>query len=52
MSFTGACGVRVSDVYMLTSVRDRPLPCETPFFNWRCVDALFLNVVYGMFYLV
>ena len=22
--------------------------CGTPFFNWRCVDVLFLNVVYAL----
>ena len=45
VSFTGTCGVRVSDVYMLKSVGDRRPPCGTPFLNWRCVDVLFLNVV-------
>ena len=44
----GACGVGVSDVYMLKSVGDRTPPCETPFLNWRCVDVLFLNVVYAL----
>ena len=37
----------VSDVYML-SVGDRTPPCGTPFLNWRCVDVLFLNVVYAL----
>ena len=46
VSFTGACGVGVSDVYMLKSVCDRTPPCVTPFLNWRCVDVLFLNVLY------
>ena len=23
-------------------------PCGTPFLNWRCVDGLFLNVVYAL----
>ena len=46
VSFTGACGVGVSDVYMLKSVGDRTPPCGTPFLNWRCDDVLFLNVVY------
>ena len=23
-------------------------PCGTPFLNWRCVDVLFLNVVYAL----
>ena len=45
VSFTGACGVEVSDVYMLKSVDDSTLPCGTPFLNWRCVDVLFLNVM-------
>ena len=48
MSFAGACGVGVSDVYMLISVGDRTPPCGTPFLNWRCVDILFLNVVYAL----
>ena len=48
VSFTGACGVGVSDVYMLKSVGDSTLPCGTPFLNWRCVDVLFLNVVYAL----
>ena len=48
MSFTGACGVGVSDVYMLNSVGDRTQPCGTPVLNWRCVDLLFLNVVYTL----
>ena len=30
-SFTGACGVGVSDVYMLKSVGDSTPPCGTPF---------------------
>ena len=33
VSFTGACGVGVSDVYMLKSVGDRTPPCGTPFSN-------------------
>ena len=48
VSFTGACGVGVSDVYMLKSVGDSTPPCGTPFLNWRCVDVLFLNVVYAL----
>ena len=47
VSFTGACGVGVSDVYMLKRVGDRTPPCGTPFLNWRSVDVLFLNVVYA-----
>ena len=46
ISFTGACGVGVSDVYMLKSVGDSTPHCGTPFLNWRCVDVLFLDVVY------
>ena len=48
MNFTGACGVGVPVVYMLKSVGDRTPPCGTPFLNWRCVDVLFLNVVYDL----
>ena len=48
VSFTGACGVGVSDVYMLKSVSDSTPPCGTPFLNWCCVDVLFLNVVYAL----
>ena len=48
MRFTGACGVEVSDVYMLESVSERTPPCGTSFLNWRCVDFLFLNVVYAL----
>ena len=48
ISFTGTCGVRVSDVYMLKSVVDRAPPCGTPFLNWHCEDVLFLNVVYAL----
>ena len=48
VSFTGVCGVGVSDVYMLKSVSDGTPPCGTPFLNWRCVDVLFLNVVYAL----
>ena len=48
VSFTGAYGVGVSDVYMLKSVCDNMPPCGTPFFNCHCVDVLFLNVVYAL----
>ena len=48
VSFTGACGIGVSDVYMLKSVGDRTPHCGTPFLNWSCVDVLFLNVVYAL----
>ena len=43
VSFTGACGVGVSDVHILKSVCDSTPPCGTPFLNWCCVDVL--NVV-------
>ena len=46
--FSGACGVGVSNVYMLNNVGDRTPPCGTPVLNWRCVDVLFLNVVYAL----
>ena len=46
--FTGASGVGVSDVYMLNNVGNRTLPCGTPVLNWRCIDALFLSVVYAL----
>ena len=48
VSFTGACGVGVSDVYMLKSVYDRTPLCGTPILYWRYVDVLFLNVVYAL----
>ena len=48
MSFTGACGGGVSDIYMLKSVGDRTPRCGTPVLNCRCVDVLFLNVVYAL----
>ena len=48
VSFTGACGVVVSDVYMLKRVGDITPSCGTPFLNWHCVDVLFLNVVYTL----
>ena len=35
-------------MYMLKSVGDRTPPCGTPCLNWRCVDVLFLNVVYAL----
>ena len=44
--FTGACGIEVSVVYMLNNVGVRTLPCGPPVFNWRCVDVLFVNVLY------
>ena len=52
VSFNGACGVGMSDVYMLKSVGDSTPPCGTPFLNWRCVDVLFLNVVYALWHLM
>ena len=48
VSFTGSCGVGVSDVYMLKSVGDNTPPCRTQFLNWHFVDVLFLNVVYAL----
>ena len=33
---------------MLKSVGDRTLLCGTNFFNFRCVDVFFLNVVYAL----
>ena len=48
VSFTGTCGVGVSDVYALNNVGNRMTPCGTPVLNWRCVDVLFLNVVYAL----
>ena len=48
VSFISVCGVGVSDVYMVKSVSDRTAPCGTPFLNWRCIDVLFLNVVYAL----
>ena len=38
VSFTDACGVGVSYVYMLNSVCDRTPPCGTPVVKWRCVS--------------
>ena len=35
-------------MYILKSVGDRKPPCGTPFLNWRCVDVVFLNVVYAL----
>ena len=35
-------------MYMLKSVGDRTPPCGTPCLNRRCVDVLFLNVVYAL----
>ena len=52
MSFPGACGVGVSDMYMLKSVGDRTPPCGTPVLNWRCVDVLFLDVVHALWSLM
>ena len=48
LSFTGVCGVELSDLYMLNNVGDRTLPCGIPVLNWRCVDVLLLNVVYAL----
>ena len=35
-------------MYMLKSVGDRAPSFGTSFLNWRCVDVLFLNVVYAL----
>ena len=35
-------------MYMLKSVGDRMPPSGIPFLNWRCVDVLFLNVVFDV----
>ena len=43
VSFTGAGGTGMSDMYILNSVCDGTPPCGTPVLNWRCVDVLFLN---------
>ena len=52
VSLTGGCGVGVSDVHMSKREGDRTLPCGTQFLNWRCVDVLFLNVVYALRHLM
>ena len=33
---------------MLNSIGERRPPCGTPVLNWRCVDVLFLKVVYAL----
>ena len=45
VSFTGACGVGVSDVYMLISMGDRTPTCGTPVLNSRCVNVLFYRII-------
>ena len=45
MSFTGACGVGVSDVYTLKSVGDRTPPCGTPFLNLPCVHGSYGSLI-------
>ena len=35
-------------MYMLKSMDDGTPPCGTQFLNGRCVDVLFLNVVYAL----
>ena len=35
-------------MYMSKSVSERTPPCGTPLLNWRCVEVLFLNVVYAL----
>ena len=57
VTFTGACGIGVSDVYMMKSVGDSTPPCGTPFLNWRFVSEcgvcfgllMYLIMVCGMF---
>ena len=45
VSFTGACGVgSIICVYVEE--------CGTPSVNWRCVDVLFLNVLYALRHLM
>ena len=51
VSLTGDCGVGVSDVDILKSVGDSTPHCGTPFLNGRCVDVLFLNVLYDLRFL-
>ena len=34
MSYSGACGIEISYVYMLNNVGDITPPCETPVLNW------------------
>ena len=53
--FTGACGVGVSDVCMLSNVGDRT-PCGTPVLNWCfvsecsvCFASFNLRMICGMF---
>ena len=52
MSSAGACGVGVSDVYILNSVGDSTPPCGTLVLIWRGVDVLFFNVVYVLRHLI
>ena len=35
-------------MYMLKSVGDMTPHCGTSFLNWRCVDVLFLKVLYAL----
>ena len=51
VSFTGACRVGVSDVYMLKSVGDSTPPCGRPFLNWRCFVSE-CGVCFAAFYVV
>ena len=39
-------------MYMLNSVGDSTPPCGISFLNWRCVDVLFLSVVYALWHLM
>ena len=36
VSFTSACGVGMSAVYMMKRVRDRTPPCGASRLKWRC----------------
>ena len=39
-------------MYRLKSLGDSTSTCGTPFLNWRCIDVLFLNVVYALRHLI
>ena len=52
VSFTGAYGVECQMCIMVNSVGYRTPPWGTPALNWRCVDVLFLNVVYALHNLI
>ena len=48
MTFPGAGGCGMSDVYRLNSMGVRTLPWGTPVLNWRVVYVWFLNVVQAL----